>query len=175
MRWVWMMCAVLMGCAQGSDRAIDAAVAPLSFEEAKQLLVSEKARVWKDPGSIRDARVGRPFSCVGGLGHLGMMPDVCVCVELNAKNALGGYTGLQKKEVLISGRTVVDVLDPRGFGDRCGPMEPFPEMNADYLPPPTAPPAAAAAPQRKRSAPPPRTVRASSHSAFSASLLSAST
>ena len=69
------------------------------------------------------------------------MPNACVCVELNARNSFGGYTGLKKTEIMLNGNRLVDVLPAtREMTYPCGPMTPLPELNGDYVAPP--PPAA---------------------------------
>lgn len=127
----------LAGCSTNTESLTPApGTAPLGFEDMKQLVLTNRSRIWKDPSSIRDPQIGQPFACVGGLAHIAAMPDVCVCVEANAKNSMGGYTGLKQNEILISGRQIVDILPPRGaFGDRCGRMTPFPELVEGYSPP----------------------------------------
>lgn len=142
MRIVCLLAALaLAGCSNKTETLTPApGTAPLAFEDMKQLVLTNRSRIWKDPGSIRDPQIGQPFSCVGGLIHLAAMPDVCVCVEANAKNAFGGYVGIKQNEILISGRQIVDILPPRSaFSDRCGPMTPFPELIEGYTPPAARP------------------------------------
>lgn len=138
---VLVVAALLSGCA-GGDRPESVAAAALNYDEMKALVLSERGTIWKDPESIRDAQIGNPYSCSGGLSHVGAMPNVCVCVAANAKNGFGGYTGSKRTEVLIAGRTVVDSISPpREPTYTCGPLTPFPELNGNYV---AAAPAAAA-------------------------------
>lgn len=130
-----VLAAVLSGCA-GGDRPESVASAALSFDEMKSLVLSERGQIWKDPESVRDAQIGNPYTCTGGLSHLGMMPNVCVCVSANARNGFGGYTGIRRTEILLNGRTLVDMITPpREPTYSCGPLTPFPELNGGYSPP----------------------------------------
>lgn len=138
-----LLAGALAGCA-GGDRPESVASAALSYDEMKSLVLAERGRIWKDPESVRDAQIGNPYSCSGGLAHVGLMPNVCVCVAANAKNAFGGYTGTRRTELLLNGRTLVDLITPpREPTYSCGPLAPFPELNGNFTPP-----AVAAAPTR---------------------------
>lgn len=129
---------MLSGCA-GGDRPESVASAALSYDEMKALVLSERGTIWKDPESVRDAQIGNPYSCSGGLAHVGAMPNVCVCVAANAKNGFGGYTGSKRTELLIAGRRVVDTVSPpREPTYSCGPMTAFPELNGNYVAAPAA-------------------------------------
>lgn len=129
------LCITLTACITSGDQPVQQS-SILSFDDAKRLVLAERSRLWKDPDSIRDAAIGVPHACVGGLSHVADMPNVCVCVELNARNSLGGYTGLKRTEVLIRDTRVVDVITPaREMTYPCGAMTPFPEMNGGSTPP----------------------------------------
>ena len=54
---------------------------------------SDNAARLERPASIRDARISLPYSCLGW--------TACVCVEANAKNSFGGYTGLQQNVAVL--------------------------------------------------------------------------
>src|SRR3981081_4023062 len=114
--------ALLAGCATAAR-----APPPLTLGDAKAIVVSSRAVYWKDPESIRDAAIGQPYSCTGGLVHVARPPSACVCVMANAKNLFGGYTGLKPSVVLIAGGSVIDVISPRSQ-DECDSMVPFPEL-----------------------------------------------
>jgi hypothetical protein len=92
----------------------------LSIAEAKAIIFAGRTAHWKDPDSIRDARIGEPYACMGAL--LEEPPTACVCVEANAKNSFGGYTGLKQNIAFLKGRTVMDFRSPRR-------LVPFPELN----------------------------------------------
>ena len=40
-------------------------------------------RLFKEPESVRDARISDPFTCLNGQGN-------CICIEANARNSYGG-------------------------------------------------------------------------------------
>lgn len=105
----------------------------LAPADARKIIVAERATIWRDPYSIRDARISAPHQCPAhaltsragrGAGI------VCVCVRANAKNAMGGYTGLSTTRLLIEGRKIVDAQGPLGTAmpDGCGPFQAFPEL-----------------------------------------------
>lgn len=82
------------------DGGADAGPYPDNYRAAVQSYLQSALR---DPGSIKDFRLGKPvqdtrwFGLVGG----GSKQVWAVCGELNAKNAYGGYTGLQRWEFLF--------------------------------------------------------------------------
>jgi hypothetical protein len=122
-----MLAGWLAGCTvseQGRNEAPS-----LTIEDAKLIIVAARSAYWKDPDSIRDARIGKPYPCVGDLTDGTTQPTVCVCVEANAKTSLGGYTGLKQNIVYLSGGTVVDFRLPRIAIDRCEGLVPFPELS----------------------------------------------
>jgi hypothetical protein len=47
---------------------------------------------------IRDATIGEPHACNVDLG---LGPGWCVCLELNAKNSYGGYTGIKRTLIIF--------------------------------------------------------------------------
>jgi hypothetical protein len=105
--------------------------ASLPPPDAKRIILANKARIWKDPESIRGASIAAPTRHqFMSLWH--------VCVRLNAKNAFGGYTG--EKDNLVA---VYDSGEPPNVLDESGAAmlscasaqyEPFPELNGDYRP-----------------------------------------
>ncbi|MGE0579349.1 hypothetical protein [Reyranella sp.] len=133
------LCAALAGCA-GGDKPETVASAALNFDEMKAVILAERSRIWKDTESIRDAAIGNPYTCSGGLAHVGQMPNVCVCVAANARNSFGGYTGIRRTEILMAGRQIVDLISPpREPTYSCGPLTPFPELNGNYVAPAAVP------------------------------------
>lgn len=114
----------LGGCATQS------AVPALTMDEAKNAVLTARAISWKDPESIRDARIGQPYSsgCWGAAEHIVTPPDACVCVAVNAKNSFGGYTGLRNTVALLKGRRVIDFIPARPH-DQCESLVPWPEFN----------------------------------------------
>jgi hypothetical protein len=108
----------------------------LSLADAREIIIAQRSRLWKDPYSIRDGRISAPHTCPSHalLTQRDKSGLVCVCVEANAKNSYGGYTGLQKTRLLFRGREIVDMHGPLFTGakatpDGCGSFQPFPEIN----------------------------------------------
>jgi hypothetical protein len=101
----------------------------------KQSVLADKARIWKDADSIRDASAGPAYACPRRFGA----GATCICVEVNAKNSFGGYTGLQKNAVAYR-NGVFDAITASDFDDACTAIQPFPELNGNYATPQPAPP-----------------------------------
>jgi len=118
------------GCASGPPPP-----APISPDEVRRVILSHKSRMFIDPDSVRDARIGMAYGCSGGIIHAGNAPDTCVCIEANARNRMGGYSGLKQNLVMLRGRDLIDVLEIQAGADfgagvgTCERMDPFPELN----------------------------------------------
>lgn len=117
---------ILTGCAGSADMRPE-----LSTQEIKRDVLAHRSAAWKDASSIREARIGQAYACPGR-GDFSGTPMTCICVESNAKNSFGGYTGLQKRVAVYRGRTM-DRLQDWDFGDHCDGLEAFPELNGDYV------------------------------------------
>lgn len=103
--------------------------------EARKIVLTERARLWKDPESIRDAKIGESYACkdiqlVRG-GRSINAPASCICVELNARNSYGGYTGLKRSIAVFpeSGEIIALEGGTAGFEERCQQLKSFPELN----------------------------------------------
>lgn len=84
-----LVCAValfLAACATTDPRLAMANIEANLPTNYKALIIDHAKRDFFDPYSIRSARISEPRSW----GKL-----ILVCVEANAKNRLGGYTGIQ--------------------------------------------------------------------------------
>lgn len=121
----------LTACASPSTAPVSATPQPaaLTLEDAKAALLGAR-HLWKDPDSIRDTRIGQPYSsgCRGHAEHLLQQFDACVCIATNAKNSFGGYTGLRPQVALLKGRSVLDMIPARSI-DQCSAMVPWPEFD----------------------------------------------
>jgi hypothetical protein len=105
------------------------AAPPVNYRQA----IAEYTRTaFVDPYSIRDAAISQPFPIRHGL--LGQDTVWYICIRANARNRLGGYTGMNETPIAFIGNQV-DV--PRSDAVRnnmgatiCGPAryEPFPEI-----------------------------------------------
>jgi hypothetical protein len=113
-----------------------APVAAMSLTDAKKSILAERIRLWKDPYSIRDASIGEVRPCVlDDLTRTGLTTKragQCVCVVLNAKNSMGGYTGLRRTLFVFWNDGGTDTRDGAilGYEEHCGSTRPFPELNA---------------------------------------------
>jgi hypothetical protein len=91
--------AALTGCTVTPDQAAIGPY-PTNYEQ----LVKEQVRQsFFDPYSIRDSRLSAPQQ-----GHMFMQQGWIVCLEANAKNRMGGYTGLKRTAYLINGERIVN-------------------------------------------------------------------
>lgn len=118
--WAFACLGLLTGCAAIPEQAR----APvLTTAQARAMLLQERSRLFKDPDSIRDTRIGPLHTPAGS-------PDSpAVCLELNAKNSLGGYTGIKRHGVSFTNGMVQLFEDPQPPNYVCDPMMPWPEFN----------------------------------------------
>lgn len=121
--------ALISACANvQSRRTGDEVTNPLAApSRIRADLVGRKANLFIDPDSIRDARIGQVYACPIEAG-LRAAPMTCVCVELNAKNRMGGYTGMQRR-VAVYRNYVFESMKDAEMSDDCGTFEPFTELN----------------------------------------------
>jgi len=97
----------------------------------RDLVLSSKGELFKDPASIREASIGHGYVCKDG--------DSCICISANAKNGFGGYTGIQK-HVAVWNAGQLRYMRDWDFGDQCDYLTPIAELNGDYVVPPKLPP-----------------------------------
>ncbi len=71
--------------------------------------------------------IGEPYWCPRGLDPV--PTKTCICIEANAKNSYGGFTGVEKSGFKFASPTEFTVLGTMGAYATCGKMMPFPEMN----------------------------------------------
>ena len=112
-------------CVQLAQAQTERADKPtITQAEAKRALLANRSRLFKDPGSIRDAKVSQPFTCLTGSGN-------CICIEANARNSFGGYTGIQLVGFQLLGGGKVEPIGQMYARDKtCGrTLSPFPEFN----------------------------------------------
>ena len=126
------------GCASQPAPIADVAAAPteaaapinpgnfkpvVSQAQARRMLVANRERIWKDSRSVRNAKIGDPYECLSNDG------TTCFCIEANARNSLGGYTGASLSQAKFDSPTSVRMIDAMYAPEKCGRMVPFPEMN----------------------------------------------
>lgn len=140
MRIVWavVVAAFSAGCAGVAPQIVEksAPTKPLvSLDEARKIIVTERSKLWKDPYSIRDAKIGSPYFCdnesFSQTGTIVKSPASCVCIEANAKNSYGGYTGIRRTIAVFPELGGVNSKDGGilGFQDYCQELKPFAELN----------------------------------------------
>lgn len=129
---------------QGAPPAASIAASSLSRADVGRLVLAQRARLWKDAPSIREAKLSDPMICPAN--DLASLPasagSTCACIEANAKNGYGGYTGLHRTVVIVPPAGDLSTSDAgiRGFAMICdADMAPFPEMNGDYVAPKPGP------------------------------------
>lgn len=130
--FVAVLAATLAGCqTTGASGTADASYSA----DYRDLVVRNKASFFKDPASIKDAMVAAPTPNMFGWQ---------VCLQANAKNSFGGYTGRQTHIVQIYRNGAPPIMQEPTIYDSCNGYMPFPEIEAGYVPPK---PAVAAAPE----------------------------
>jgi hypothetical protein len=127
---------LLAGCASVETVA---ATKPLIADQVARKIILDHRSIWKDPDSIRDARIGQPYACtdesVAAPGPYSIattkLPASCLCIELNAKNSYGGYTGIHRTIAVFPETGDFSTLDggTKGFQEHCQNLHPFPELN----------------------------------------------
>jgi hypothetical protein len=91
----------------------------------KQQILEAKSRIWKDPDSVRDASISSETGWCSFWGP-------CICIEANAKNSFGGYTGIRRTVIVFNSYGAINSIDDAGtdgFMLVCRGMRPFPELN----------------------------------------------
>lgn len=120
---------LLAACAgQPAQQQPDQPPAPLiALPSIKKMILDNRTRLFRDPDSIRDAKISEPITCPAGR-------NTCVCIELNARNAYGGYTGMQELMVHFLTPDTPQIFGDKGLGELARPYcrgyVPFPELNA---------------------------------------------
>lgn len=123
--------AALVGaCNQTTGQSAATASEPAPANYRDQVTARVK-RSFVDPYSIRDAAISRPFvqsaafDGVTPIPHSGWM----VCIKANAKNRMGGYTGLTETGYMFKAGMIVDT-DFKGHfcAAAAATYEPFPEI-----------------------------------------------
>ena len=97
-------------------------LAQIALPAVKSAILAHKDEMFRDPDSIRGAKIGTPNLCPSKNGK------TCVCVGVNGKNAYGGMTGYRVIGVYINGKNAESFGEMSDTSD-CGPMNPFPQLN----------------------------------------------
>jgi len=99
---------------------------PVTYRQAAREYLRTKLF---DPYSVRDAMISEPAQRSSWV--MGVPPAWTVCVRMNAKNRMGGYTGLKETVLLYRAGKVAKATDgpaPYYCGD--AKYDPFPELLA---------------------------------------------
>lgn len=88
----------------------------------KEVMKSYIKQTFFDPYSLRDVQISYPTP-----GVFGMLQGYWVCLQCNAKNRMGGYTGLSRNAYLIdNSRVKFTLTDDR----RCYQTDPYNKLYA---------------------------------------------
>ena len=99
------------------------AIGPYPYDY-KETIKAHVLRSYFDPYTIRNVSVSEPRQ-----GHLLFQQGWIVCLEANAKNRMGGYTGLQRTAYLINRGKVVQTASQAALCDDARiSYTPWPEL-----------------------------------------------
>jgi hypothetical protein len=135
-----LLCALLAlaGCSASGSGFVTGSIeaAGPQPETYRQIVLDNLKQTLFDPYSVRDAQISRPrpgsAHLKGGFSHA---EGWAVCVRANAKNRMGGYTGVRDTLLILRNGSVVAVQDDSTHYDvrtNCGgaTYDPFPELEA---------------------------------------------
>jgi len=113
--------AMLSSCAQYNPEAAGQPPA-----DHKAAVANYIKTTFFDPYSLRDVAISAPVP-----GIMFYQSGYVVCFQANAKNRMGGYTGVKRTAVLLRNDTVISYLngDARCFTPEFA-MQAWPEMEA---------------------------------------------
>ena len=74
--------------------------------EYRDIIKKHLQRTLFDPYSVRSASISLPTQ-----GHLLFRQGWIVCVEMNAKNRMGGYVGIQRTAYLLNRGAIAQEMD----------------------------------------------------------------
>lgn len=115
---------LLLGCAGAQNSTTNDAYPP----DYRDILVRNKASLFKDPDSIRDAMIATPKPNMFGWQS---------CLKANGRNGFGGYTGQTTYTVQFYRNGSPPIVQQPTIYDGCGSAyyEPFHEIEGGYVPP----------------------------------------
>lgn len=93
----------------------------------RALIKVQMKETFVDPYSLRDVSISTPAGY-----HYFMEQGWLVCVQANAKNSLGGYTGLETTAYLISKGEIAETFHDQSICDNVA-MTSWPEMDGGGL------------------------------------------
>ena len=92
----------------------------------KEVVANHIKQTYFDPYSLKDVQISEPTP-----GVLAMAQGYNVCLQANAKNRMGGYTGLKRNSYLINNQRVIFTIndDLRCYNNApYNVLYPWPEM-----------------------------------------------
>lgn len=123
MKFVMVMAGLLVGGCAATGSPIDTkAIDSPKPSNHKRIALEFMRTSLFDPYSVRDARVSFPR-----WGGPVFTPGWVVCVEANAKNRMGAYTGRQTTALVIKNDRVINTGNEMFCGEGTT-FEPFPEL-----------------------------------------------
>jgi hypothetical protein len=136
-----IVCGGLMAGCAGTQQVVPTgdvvAVEPLP-PSYRQVIIAKVKETFFDPYSIRDAGISQPIRGQSALGA-----TATVCVRANAKNRMGGYTGIKASSYTFrAGNLVLVDTDYAAMTCNAAVYEPFPEIDAGAPAPAKHPPRA---------------------------------
>ena len=102
--------------------AIDPAKSGPYPQNYRQLAKDYVRTTFFDPYSMRDVQISTPHN-----GRMFAQQGWVVCIAANAKNRMGGYTGLKKTALLMRDGAVIDADEGAAACDSFD-FAPWPEM-----------------------------------------------
>jgi hypothetical protein len=118
---------MLSGCETTTNTPENTVMVTQIPKDYRAQAVAYFKRTLKDPYSVRDAQITEPAVIFVGLVNGGKAPGVCV--QMNAKNSFGAYTGMETFAVAFRNGQLLGVGAP--VFDTCTNARwlPFPELN----------------------------------------------
>ena len=134
-RLIALSATLLLGACASAGQ-IETSAAPKKLEpyaaDWRQKVAAFVRASSREPASIRDAQISEPLPEIQGPEIAKVMgPRWVVCVSLNSRNGLGGYTGRTMYHVAMRDGEVSSLFRASEMGPTCAgaKLVPFPEVN----------------------------------------------
>lgn len=124
---------LLAGACTAPPASFDKELAGPAPTNYKATIAAYIKRTYFDPYSLRDVKISTPsqgrVTITQGVLRIPVSDQQgwFVCVELNAKNRMGGYVGLTDKGFLLRNETIIDD-DVECPADTLTTLQPWPEL-----------------------------------------------
>ncbi len=113
-----LLAGVLAACAVKPDPQ---AIGPYP-DDYRGVVKAYVEETFYDPYSMRNVALSNPQQ-----GHVYFEQGWVVCLQANAKNRMGAYTGLKRTALLINRDRVINMMEEAPFCDQVT-LSPWPEM-----------------------------------------------